>query len=63
MSKQLPCFSVLGFSNLASAGSSRTARRARTMKAEPAHGAVSVSHMTSLRLQPLVYFDGETSRC
>jgi hypothetical protein len=63
MSKLLPCFSIRGFCNLVSAESWRTAGRAWTTRTEPAHGVVSACYRISLRLQPLVYSDGQTSRC
>jgi hypothetical protein len=63
MSKQLPCFSIRGFCNLVSAGSWRIAGRAWTTKVGSARGAVSAGYRISLRLQPLVYYDDQTSPC
>jgi len=62
MSKLLPCFSVRGFCNLGSGGSWRIPGRGWPTMVGSAHGAVSASYRISLGLQPLVYFDGQTSR-
>ena len=61
MSKLLPCFSGLGFGNLALVGG--VLGEAWTAKVDAARDAVSACLRTSLRLQPLVRFNGGPARC